>query len=69
VLGVEFGADRSTEEGGDNMVDDLMKVIIDARQRARQNKDFETSDRIRDLLNDLNIEIKDSKEGATWEKK
>lgn len=67
VLGLD--ADEAVAgDQEDHLVDDLMKVIIDARQRARQNKDFETSDRIRDLLGDLNITIKDSKEGASWEK-
>ena len=54
--------------GDDDLVNELMKVIMDSRLRARQTRDFESADRIRDLLGKLNITIKDSKTEATWEK-
>jgi len=44
-----------------------MRIIMDSRQRARQTRDFESSDRIRDLLARLSITIKDTKEGTNWE--
>lgn len=47
-------------------VDGLMQLIIELRQLARQNKDWSTSDKIRDSLQNLNIQLKDSKEGTTW---
>jgi len=47
-------------------VDGLMQLVIDLRQSARENKDWPTSDKIRDTLNELNILIKDGKEGTTW---
>jgi cysteinyl-tRNA synthetase len=47
-------------------VDSLMNLIIDLRQQARSTKDWTTSDKIRDALNDANIIIKDGKEGTTW---
>ena len=40
----------------------LMELIIDIRQQARANKDWSTSDKIRDALKDLEIVLKDSKE-------
>jgi len=46
----------------------LMDAILGLRQEAKQNKDFATSDRIRDELGKIGIQIKDSKEGATWSK-
>lgn len=49
------------------LVDKLMNTILDIRQQARSQKDFSTSDKIRDELAKLNIHIKDSKEGATWD--
>ncbi|MDZ4824784.1 MAG: cysteine--tRNA ligase [Flavobacteriales bacterium] len=56
------------EEGGANtqLTEDLMQFIIALRNDAKQNKDYATSDRIRDGLNKLNVQIKDTKEGATW---
>jgi cysteinyl-tRNA synthetase len=49
------------------LLDDLIKVILSIRQKAKLNKDYDTSDKIRDELTKLNIRIKDTKEGASWE--
>ena len=43
-----------------------MSLILDIRNKSKQNKDWETADKIRDRLNNLSIEIKDTKDGATW---
>ena len=47
-------------------LDGLMNLIIDLRQQARVNKDWPTSDKIRDSLNAINIQINDGKEGSSW---
>lgn len=47
--------------------DELMKIILELRQKARQNKDFEASDLIRDRLKAAGIQINDTKDGADWE--
>jgi cysteinyl-tRNA synthetase len=39
---------------------------LDLRQQARANKDWTTSDRIRDGLAAAGITVKDSKDGTTW---
>lgn len=44
----------------------LMNLVIDMRQQARETKDWPTSDKIRDTLNAIAIELKDGKEGTTW---
>jgi cysteinyl-tRNA synthetase len=51
----------------DEIISGLMETIIEIRQDARAKKDFHTSDQIRDKLLRINIQIKDGKEGATWE--
>ncbi|MVZ61619.1 cysteine--tRNA ligase [Sphingobacterium humi] len=51
----------------DNM-DDLMQIIIDLRNDAKQNKDFVMSDRIREQLTAIGIQLKDSKDGTLWNK-
>lgn len=58
-------------ESGQNArtLDDVMSVLFELRKEARANKDFATSDRIRDLLLQRGIEVKDTREGATWSKK
>jgi len=55
----------ASEEGG-NLLEEAMNVIIELRQEARTNKDWATSDLIRDKLQKIGIQIKDSKEGAAW---
>lgn len=66
VLGLKHEGENS-KSGNDEMVNDLMQIILDSRLRARQTKDFASADRIRDLLSDLNITVKDGKMGAEWE--
>lgn len=59
----------SEEAGGSNgngIVDGLMQLIIEMRADARTRKDWATSDKIRDTLKELSIQLKDSKEGTTW---
>lgn len=51
---------------GASMVDGLMELIIDIRHSARENKDWTTSDTIRDKMNELNIDLKDGAEGTGW---
>ena len=43
-----------------------MGMVLEERKAAKAAKDWATSDRIRDALKDLGIQIKDTKDGATW---
>ncbi|MFK7772222.1 MAG: cysteine--tRNA ligase [Saprospiraceae bacterium] len=53
---------------GSGVADGLMQLIIELRQNARENKDWGTSDKIRDSLKELEIQVKDGKDGTTWSK-
>jgi len=53
---------------GNRVADGLMQLIIELRQNARENKDWGTSDTIRDSLKKLEIQVKDGKDGTTWSK-
>jgi cysteinyl-tRNA synthetase len=53
----------------DEILKGVMKLLLDIRQQAKIQKDFATSDKIRNELAALNINVKDSKEGASWEVK
>jgi cysteinyl-tRNA synthetase len=37
------------------------------RDKARADKDYQTSDQIRDTLSDLGIQLKDGKEGTSYQ--
>lgn len=43
-----------------------VELLINLRAQARSNKDFSTSDQIRDQLASLGIQLKDGKEGTTF---
>lgn len=55
------------EDGNQSVLNGLMNLIVEMRKRARVSKDWDTSDAIRDQLNELKIVVKDGKDGATWE--
>jgi cysteinyl-tRNA synthetase len=57
---------KEEESTGQDLVDNLMQTILEIRQKARENKDWSTSDMIRDNLAKISIKIKDTKEGAEW---
>lgn len=64
VLGIipeqaESGASAEREDG-------LVRLLIELRAQARQNKDWTTSDRIRDQLNELGVVLEDRADGTTW---
>ncbi|CAI8003124.1 Cysteine--tRNA ligase [Geodia barretti] len=66
VLGI-YNTDTQIDDG-DNVQqrDQMINLLLEIRQDARNRKDWETSDKIRDRLKELNIEIKDTREGTTW---
>ena len=65
-----FGLQNETQsDAGDNgALDKVMSLIIDIRANARANKDWGTSDKIRDALAEAKITLKDGKEGTEWSK-
>lgn len=44
----------------------VMEIVLEMRSKAKANKDFATSDAIRDQLLVAGVQIKDSKEGTNW---
>jgi cysteinyl-tRNA synthetase len=61
VLGIQIGVTNS-----DSKLAPVMDLVIDLRQQARDNKDWTTSDKIRDGLATAGIVIKDTKDGTSW---
>ena len=53
--------------GSDDKLDGVLKLIIDIRKEARSKKDFVTSDKIRNALQEVGIALKDEKDGSvSW---
>jgi cysteinyl-tRNA synthetase len=62
--------DEMGNENGESeaMLSGLMELLIAMRQDARERKDWPTSDKIRDTLAALKLQLKDGKDGTTWSK-
>ncbi|MGZ3852832.1 MAG: cysteine--tRNA ligase [Flavisolibacter sp.] len=53
--------------GGDDKLKDVMQVLIELRKEARAKKDWATSDKIRNQLAEVGIQLKDEKNGnISW---
>lgn len=65
ILGLK---EENADEADNSITDGLMNIILDLRKNAKTNKDFATSDKIRDALKEVNIVVKDTKDGAVWTK-
>ena len=56
-----------TENEYSNRTDSLVELLINIRKEARTNKDFALSDKIRNDLKAIGIQLKDGKDGTTYE--
>jgi cysteinyl-tRNA synthetase len=56
------------EDSSNTELNSVLDMVIDIRKSAKENKDYATSDKIRIGLQDIGIQLKDSKEGTTWSK-
>ena len=63
MLGI---VDETSDDSSQKIIAGLMEMIIDVRKEAKANKDWATSDKIRDSLKALGVNIKDTKEGCEW---
>ncbi len=66
LLGVFRVRLRKTGNTDDKFSGQLMDLMIELRTQARQNKNFEMADRIRDGLTHLNVSVEDRPDGTIW---
>ena len=62
ILGLTNDSESSSSDG---KLNDVMNLLLNLRTDAKKNKDFETSDQIRNALAGLGIEIKDKKDDSS----
>ncbi|NLT31005.1 MAG: class I tRNA ligase family protein, partial [Propionibacterium sp.] len=72
VLGLDPAAPEWSDTAGTGddltaVVDALVGAMLEQRQAARQRKDYATSDRIRDQLAELGVQVTDTPNGPEWE--
>ncbi len=63
ILGLE---NQQATQNNSEALSGTVELLIQLRNEARANKDFATSDKIRDQLTALGIQLKDGKEGTTF---
>ena len=59
-------ADEQTATEDSSKLDGVMQLLIQMRMEARANKDWALSDKIRDELKAIGINLKDGKDGTTY---
>ena len=60
-----LGLEREDGDKSDRL-NDVINLLLDIRTDARKNKDWATSDKIRDELKNIGVELKDGKDGTTF---
>lgn len=63
VLGLK---DDKADSANVDILAGVVEMVLEMRRDAKMNRDFATSDLIRQKLTDLGIQIKDTKEGTDW---
>ena len=66
VLGLENTNSNTATDSSSDKLSGTLELLIQLRAEARANKDFATSDKIRDELAKLDIELKDGKDGTVF---
>ena len=54
---------ENAENNNQDLVEQLMQLILQIRQQAKTDKNWEIADAIRQQLNTIGITVKDTKEG------
>ncbi|MDQ3140808.1 MAG: cysteine--tRNA ligase [Bacteroidota bacterium] len=61
-----FGLKEESTSADLSVINPLMNLVIDLRKDVRERKDWTASDKIRDRLKEIGIQLKDGKEGTEW---
>ncbi len=67
ILGIKN--EMNSNESGLESYAKAIDLLLEIRAEAKANKDWATSDKIRDELNKIGFEIKDGKDGSEWKLK
>jgi cysteinyl-tRNA synthetase len=65
VLGI-YDEQKASSDDLTVLVEQFIDLILEVRQDAKQRKDWETADKIRNRLKQLDVELQDTRSGTTW---
>jgi cysteinyl-tRNA synthetase len=66
VLGIRLSEAAGGPQGGRDLLDGVVRLLIDMRREARQARDWARADAIRNHLAELGIALEDGAEGTRW---
>ncbi len=67
VLGLDIERTTDTQsDASQKMLKEAVELLLELRERAREEKDYATADMIRERLGGAGISISDTKDGPTW---
>ena len=61
-----LGLLNDVKDQASGKIDGVVSLLIKLRKEARENKDWDLSDQIRDELLAIGIQLKDGREGTTY---
>ncbi|NCC10142.1 MAG: cysteine--tRNA ligase [Bacteroidia bacterium] len=64
IMGIQ--EEKGSSDGREAAYGKVVDMLLQQRMKAKANKDWATSDEIRNTLTDLGFEIKDTKDGFEW---
>jgi cysteinyl-tRNA synthetase len=54
--------------GEEELLDEEIEALIEQRNQARKDRNFQLSDQIRDQLKEMNIILEDTAQGTRWKR-
>ena len=66
VLGIISGYCLQDQKENEDLLHKLINILIERRNRAKKNKDFETADAFRSELNEIGVVLEDTPSGTVW---
>lgn len=66
ILGLT-NANQSFDSSRDEAFGKVVDMVLELRAKAKENKDWATSDKIRDMLTEAGFIVKDTPDGTVWE--
>jgi cysteinyl-tRNA synthetase len=67
ILGLKYEENITAPD--DELNNELIKLLLNIRDEAKNKGDYTSADKIRSQLNDLGITVKDTKDGFEWKRK
>lgn len=66
ILGLLFLQEGGGARAGGELLDSVIQLLLDLRQKAREKKDWDMADDIRDRLEELGITVEDKGKESVW---